>query len=377
MSSNAPIPSGPTVADAQLVDATHGWALLDSSPSELLWTNNGGISWTNITPPSAALIGDQVLGVDFESDTSGWVATSDDPTIPPLLSYTSDAGQTWTSAALPAGQAVFETYGEAHFDFVDPTHGWIDIDEGTDAQSTHGILFGTTNGGITWTQLSTPVPGVVRFITDTDGWLIGGSGPGDGTTGGGGPTGGFFMSHDGGATWQQETLPPPAVYESDEEFYIAPDHDLGPPSITAATFVNPATGGADAVVFYESTDAGVTWSVDNTYVVTASAPTPIVPYQIIGPSQWVVAPVHQASAGLLAAPVTYTTGAAGNAWTPMPNIEGTPGLVASLSFGDMMHGWTLVNFSGCTDGKSTCYSKTELYGTQDGGATWSLLKPMG
>ncbi len=365
-------PSGTSVASAQLLSASVGWALSDGVPETLLWTETGGATWSDVTPP-AVKAGQTFLGVYFQSATNGYVINASGPSNPPTVSRTTDAGSSWSAQSLPGGSAGYSTYGPAESYFLDTNDGWIALDEGTNSNSTEGILYRTTDGGATWSASTLPVPGVVRFITPSAGWLVGGSGPGSGMTGGyDSPARGFYVTHDGGITWSVATLPPPSRYGGDQEEYVVPDVDSGPASTIAATFVNTTSGYAEALVFYVTSDAGVTWSVAGTYRNPVISDDQIIPYQISSNGAWEVAPDTRGTS-TATAPIVATTLNQGTAWSAETSAAPPGSVIEGLSFSDPQDGWGLANFSGCTGVKAGCFSVNQLFATSDGGKTWRAV----
>lgn len=110
-------PSGADVSGAQFVDATHGWALVNSptldgccaaaAPQRLEWTADAGSAWVNITPPAAR--GATVIGVDFSTDADGWAVIAGDPNLPPLIAHTETRGVCGRPSAFHRGKPSTET----------------------------------------------------------------------------------------------------------------------------------------------------------------------------------------------------------------------------------------------------------------------------
>ena len=363
-----PPPPGPDVSGAQFVDGTHGWALVDSPtlegccsapvPQRLEWTANGGTTWTDITPPSAR--GASLIGVDFRAEGDGWAVIAREPNLPPLISHTADAGQAWTTQRFPSGQAVLGNYSSAAIAFSDASHGWVVVDEGSNANTFYGIGYRTANGGRTWKALSVPARGAVYFTTATDGWILGGGAPG----------GGFYVTHDAGNTWHASSLPLPSAYASDVLSYGAPGPDLmvaGSPVVEAA-FSDPTSGTVVAVGFYVSHDLGNSWSLSGVYKVPAPNGNAF-PSTILSDATWYLSPPEWPHSSLV------TTADSGSTWSTRTSPAPQGASVGSLTFADLDHGWALVNFSGCLMYKANCFSATRLYGTQDGAVSWRALNP--
>lgn len=355
---------GPNIADAQLVDGDHGWALLQGPPQRLEWTANDGTTWTDITPPKAR--GAAVLGVFFRTSSDGWVVSSTNPSRPPTISDTTNSGHSWTSQVLPALTTQFGGYAGAHVAFVGGNDGWVVLDEGSDSSGTNQILYRTTDGGRNWLAANVPAPGAIYFMTANDGWLVGGPGPEQGMVGYGAPGAGFWVTHDGGETWHAQVLPAPPRYASDTETYMAPDTDLAASTvpIANATFSDPTTGDVVAIAFYTSRNNGASWSLSGLYAV----PSPqgnAVAYQIIAATTWYLwAPGTT--------PAFLTTTDAGATWSSHTSPGGG---TWGLSFGSAQDGWAAVGTGGCASFKSDCSQNTSLYGTKNAGSEWTILKP--
>jgi photosystem II stability/assembly factor-like uncharacterized protein len=363
-----PPPSGPDVSGAQFVDGTHGWALVDSptlegccnppAPQRIEWTADAGTTWTDITPPSAR--GASFIGVDFRTDAEGWAVIAGDPNLPPLITHTTDGGRAWTTQRFPSGQAVLGNYSSAAIAFSDASHGWVVVDEGSNANTFYGIGYRTADGGRTWKSLSVPARGAVYFTTATDGWILGGGAPG----------GGFYVTHDAGRTWSAASVPVPSAYASDVVSYGAPGPNLGVAGtpVVEAAFSDPTSGTVVAVGFYVSHDLGNSWSLSGVYKVPAPNGNAL-SSAIVSDAAWWLSPPEWPQSSLV------TTADNGATWSTRTSPARQGASVVGLTFADLDHGWALVNFSGCLMYKSDCFSATRLYGTQDGAVSWRALNP--
>ncbi len=363
-----PPPPGPDVAGAQFVDGTHGWALVDSLalegccsapvPQRLEWTADGGTSWTDITPPSAR--GATLIGVDFRTGAEGWAVIGSEPSLPPLISHTTDAGRRWSTERLPSGQAVLGSYSSADMAFSDASHGWVVVDEGSNANTFYGIGYRTIDGGRSWKSLSVPARGAVYFATATDGWIVGGGAPG----------GGFYATHNAGSTWSAASLPLPSTYASDDVAYGAPGPALGVMGtpVVEAAFSDPTSGTVVGVGFYVSHDAGHSWSLSGVYKVPAPNGNGF-SSAIVSDAAWWLSPPEWPHDSLV------MTVDAGTTWSTRTSPAPQGASAGGLTFGDLDHGWALVNFAGCRMYKSDCFSATRLYATSDGAISWRSLNP--
>ena len=131
------------------------------------------------------LPGTDFQGIDFVSESEGWLATGAG------LLHTTDGGVTWQEAAPIPGQ---------HVDFADPTHGWL--------VGYSGSIYATSDG-VTWSRQES---GTKVHLTDVfavspqEAWVVG-VGEGFSDVVAQPPPGVFLHTIDGGATWQQVETP--------------------------------------------------------------------------------------------------------------------------------------------------------------------------
>jgi len=153
-----------------------GWA---AYASFILRTENGGLTWTDVTPP--------VLGapscMDFVDENVGWIAGG-------RIFKTVDGGRTWTEQDMPE-----ELVND--ISFADAQNGW--------AVGWWGFVFHTTDGGQTWTRQTHPVIGsrtvlAVDAISPSTVWVSAADYVGSGVNI-------LARSVDSGATWASETVP--------------------------------------------------------------------------------------------------------------------------------------------------------------------------
>lgn len=171
---------------ARQLTSNTGWIL---AGDRLLWTSTAGSEWTDITPAPA----DHTIYGGFFLDTSnGWIVRSAANTGALELARTADGGANWSVDAFPLNAEETANFGgKASLDFADSAHGWIMLRRLSGSNFSFGMLFTTSDGGVTWEKLPTPPLGdVVHFTSATDGQLSGG------------PAGGkLYQTRDGGRTW--------------------------------------------------------------------------------------------------------------------------------------------------------------------------------
>lgn len=178
----------PSIQDVQLISPGHGWALIDQ---RLLWTENGGLNWRDITPIEDQPVG--VLSVYFSDSRHGWVVSRAIESENLIVYRSEDGGETWESMSLDrSGRGL----GSAHLFFLDASTGWLVLKQQTSANFSLGELFRTVDGGENWEQLSLPIGEPVHFIDANRGSVAGGV---EGNE--------RYITNDGGVTWQRQNAP--------------------------------------------------------------------------------------------------------------------------------------------------------------------------
>ena len=139
-------------------DATNGWANAAGQWGLFWHTTDGGASWTEVVRDGF------YWDVDFTSTNNGWIALDLASGAGRVL-HTADGGSTWTTQTVPtSGGDIYQ------LDFVDSSYGWC--------SDSFANVYKTTNGGATWTELSSsPDPTVditdIKFTSRTEGWIVG------------------------------------------------------------------------------------------------------------------------------------------------------------------------------------------------------------
>ncbi len=127
-----------------------GWAAGDNG--DILKTTNGGEEWTLRSLGSK----DDIITIEFFTPAAGFALADD------KLFKTADGGDSWTELNnIPAHN------GFSAMDFISETGGWI-LDK-------NGIIYNTTDGGITWQQEETEITGLssMHFSESGNGWIVG------------------------------------------------------------------------------------------------------------------------------------------------------------------------------------------------------------
>lgn len=151
-----PFPDGTEIQNIHFTSPDTGfmaWRQLSGPGMRLSKTWDGGQSWTDISPDSANL-GSGISGLHFSNANSGHFGVAD------RLYGTTDGGLTWTTTSLTQYSMVND------IDFADPQHGMVGMQDGTFGY--RGLIFATANGGTSWDSLYFPAwySSVAKIRTD-------------------------------------------------------------------------------------------------------------------------------------------------------------------------------------------------------------------
>lgn len=139
--------------------------------SILVYTDNGGDSWTRQKTPSSA----ELIHVDFDNDRRGWIVGAGG-----TILHTNDAGETWTRQVSGTEATLY------HVDFRNDQRGL--------AVGAKGAILRTLDGGETWTPVNNSVQSTlwsVEFVNEDEGWAVGRGGV-------------ILRTGDGGMTWLKQ-----------------------------------------------------------------------------------------------------------------------------------------------------------------------------
>src|SRR5215217_2082025 len=138
----APLVESPALLEIHFFDELEGWGLTEIS---VIRTNDGGVTWYNVTPPDLVEVGSTVQTFFLNKDDA-WVQKPDFNNFPNngLLYHTTDGGLNWTISSTP--------FSGGDLSFVDNNRGWMLADLGVGAGSNAIAVFQTTDAGATWTQ---------------------------------------------------------------------------------------------------------------------------------------------------------------------------------------------------------------------------------
>jgi len=339
----APIIEAPSIVNIEMLDEVYGWAITEE---QIIRTNDGGVTWYNVTPGNLADAGYLVYTSFLDADTA-WVQFPDMNKYPNggKLYRTIDGGLTWETFTTPFSG------GSLHF--VDANNGWMMADLGVGAGSMAVSIFQTSDGGKTWNRTYTndpnlaeasdtlPLGGIKNLILPLDAetaW-VGGVVYAPGQTY-------LFRSDDGGKTWFNINLVLP---ENTAESEL---------SLQDMVFITP-TNGLLALR------------------ITSETPQTIVYITEDGGNTWVQSPVAFEGYGILETPSAsemifytadqfYVTKDAGVTIQQIsPEIKFGDSII-DMSFANSQTGWVIT---------ASPSNERTLYKTTDGGTTWTPLIP--
>ncbi len=339
----APLIDAPSIIFIEMMDEVYGWGVTET---EVVSTNDGGVTWYNVTPPGLTDVGYSVF-TDFLDASHAWIQIVDPNNYPNggTLYRTSDGGLTWEAFETP--------FSAGDMEFLDENNGWMMADLGIGAGSMAIAIFHTNNGGETWSRTYTNDPNiegagdtlplggikVTMVPLDMNSAWVGGVIYSSGSTY-------LFRTDDGGKTWSQVTMMLPANAQSSEL------------TIEQVKFFSPTQG--FLVIRLTST-------TQETIVFTTSD----------GGETWDPAPASLPNSGVLEIPsaqemIFYYN----NQFYVTKDAAGTFEIIdPSIAFGESL---TDMSFANASTGWVITTSPTNqrtLYKTTDGGLTWFPLIP--
>ncbi len=339
----APLIDSPSIIFIEMTDESYGWGITET---EIVSTNDGGVTWYNVTPPGLTDVGYSVF-TDFLDESHAWVQIVDPNNYPygGTIYRTSDGGLTWEAFETP--------FSAGDMEFMDANNGWMMADLGIGAGSMAIAVFQTSDGGATWTRTYTndpslegagdtlPLGGIKVMLVPLDmstAW-VGGVIYSSGSTY-------LFRTDDGGKTWSQVTMMLPADAQSSEL------------TIEQVKFLSPTTGvlairltstSLETIIF-TTKDGGQTWDP-----ATAVLPN----------SGMLEIPSEKEMIFYYGNQFHVTNDAAATFTVIDPNIAFGESLT-DMSFVNTTVGWVIT---------TSPTNQRTLYKTTDGGLTWFPLIP--
>jgi photosystem II stability/assembly factor-like uncharacterized protein len=134
-----PSGSGREVLALAFIDDRNGWAVGTNSMQR---TRDGGAQWEGLNGGSGRPRID-AWAATFHDEDRGWLVYKS-----ATLMWTEDGGATWSAIALPLAESERPDFHDIFF--VDERDGWVVGDE--------GIILHTGDGGDTWSRQETGIP---------------------------------------------------------------------------------------------------------------------------------------------------------------------------------------------------------------------------
>ncbi len=357
-----------------LVAAGTGWIVQNqsvgaSSDDQLFWTSDDGNNWKDITPRDPA--SRQIAGVFFLDDFRGWVLLAlkherpKNPQEPDNfitdirgfdIASTIDGGASWTIKSLAVLPEGVGWTSAAQIFFLDPVHGWMNIESPVPHWGGEGVLLATTDGGNTWKEIVEVNGGggygAIRFTDPQNGWIAGG--PGDQY---------LYASNDGGRHWKEAGVPDPTaisgLFENVAAQYVLPWFKDSKHGFLSVEYSGEVKSGEDISIqaLFSTNDGGSVWHLESWGKLEPTSNFPVV--AVVDSTALAAKRVGHEPATLL------KLGLAGKLTETRPVeslVVSTGAALLSLKFSDATHGW-----ASSSDGR--------LLSTVDGGETWKDRTP--
>jgi photosystem II stability/assembly factor-like uncharacterized protein len=339
--------AGATLEQFTPITSRTWWAVVegDNSGSDVVRTGDSGQHWEDVwTSPTGA-----IASSDFLNGEVGWIVdwveqgSANPPPSEPLY-RTVDGGQSW--------QRLVNVPNGCQLDFVDPLHGWCVL-IGAAAGSAGFDLYGTINGGSTWSLASSTGPNdsgstpdhvpfgcdkAIHFTSRSVGWL-------SSLCNGGAYY--LLVTQDAGSQWARSEVPLPSGTTT-----LDYGSQLGEPVAVGARValsvqIDGPTVTTETTAIATSTNGGMTWK------------TQVVPdahghwsVDLVTPSVWILSDGRRLMA-------TDDAGVHWRSWVSPVKMADTVGEVLTLHFLTARTGWAVPSADG-----------GPFWWTTDGGAEW-------
>ncbi len=331
-----------------------------------------------------------LIAIRMFDDNNGWGVGER------AILRTTDGGQNWHDVS-PSSVDAFGY--SATTEFVDSLRGWVLAANPADMLS--GVLYRTTDGGITWNQ--SPVPfggGALRFVDGRNGWMMASLGAGAGSM-----AIGVYQTEDSGATWTQVYVNDPNQPGAANSIPLGGLKNGITPIDALKAWIGGVTYEPGRIYLYQTTDGGRVWSASP--VATPAEYTEAelqTPGPIFVDPEVAFLPVHISHQyGVMLA--VYASRDSGATWELMPQYIPQGGSIDFVSR-EVGFAWNGHNFYMTRDGAQSWTSVTpdvdftdsfggmdfvspevgfvlsdqadsgrQLYVTRDAGSTWNIVKP--
>lgn len=345
----------------RMIDVNTGWGIggLDKTSDNIFRTQDGGVTWRDVTPPqpippdgvSLVTIG------DFLDASTGWVVYGGQDYPPPpyvYAWYTQDGGATWQYSAINSSVSP-EAFSPWLIDFADDQHGWLMFYLGAGMMHQYAAIFATRDGGATWSDILDPYTdgGIqsfektgMAFVDAQTGWL---ARDGHGVD----PIPHIFRTSDGGGTWERIDLPAPA---GEPAFYdrwacgtFSPNAFSTQSVIVAMKCLSVDDFTTEKDYVYSTTDGGGTWQA-----------YPLPGTYLMGEGLLFLNP----EVGLALGRRIFRTDNGGQTW----NLAGEVSWDGQFSYVDISHGWAVA--------RNPDTGEIALVRKSDANGPWRILRPV-
>jgi photosystem II stability/assembly factor-like uncharacterized protein len=345
-----------TITLISMSDISNGWAIghQPSSGDRILYTQDGGFSWEERTPPfadsSTGFPAENQVWAYFYDNQTAWAIFNVQHQPPainhPVVWHTTDAGKTWQiSEELPiTGNESF--FIPENFSFIDPDNGWLLVHIDAGMSHDFSYLFSTSDGGITWQRLIDPYKEGLQSLHNTGlsfsdtnlGWV---------TKDNLGILPGAFLeqTRDSGHTWEDIFLPAPDEFDWFNELSqceTSQPHFFEPPK--AVLLVNCRTFDEQTFTYTYN------FSIENESWQAVSLPTSVESLFFL-----------DSEIGWALGRDLYQSTDGGLSWVRIKTVNWD----GQFSFINAKSGWAVATNEGAV----------ALVSTQDGGRTWQQITP--
>ena len=342
---DAPLVEVPALVNFHFINELDGWGI---TGTQIVRTNDGGITWYNVTPPDVTETGYGVRHFALDANHA-WVQIPDFNNFPNsgFLYRTEDGGLTWTTSETP--------FTGGDLKFLDANNGWMLADLGVGAGSNAVAVYRTDDGGGNW---------MLAYTNDPNQANSGDSLPLGGLKGGIAPLNTqtawvygvvyapgsvyLFRSEDGGKTWSHVTSAPLPEGAENAELSIDQLAFLTPNDGMMAMRVTSDEG---KMAIYISNDSGDTWLLTPTLIPGGGS------VDFLSATEAVIYNGEQ----------FYVTHDAAQTWNKVSPDVVFGDTFARMDFVNASSGWVLT--------LDPTTNQSSLYRTTDGGSTWSPVIP--